>query len=163
MARLKNNFNGRPPAPTFADSTESITNIKAKCPKWVNAEGRALFDKLLPMLAPTLTEKDVYALYQMCHAYGLLVQATEEINKHGLLIETRDGLKKNPAIMIFRDASNQFNSIGARFGMTPSDRARLTSDLGGVDDSEEQTDIMSIIRKSTEHRVLPTGPQIAQA
>ncbi|WP_166873887.1 phage terminase small subunit P27 family [Salinibacterium sp. ZJ450] len=84
--------------------------------------------RLAPDLAKAgvLTAWDIDALRDYCIIRARKDAADADIAQRGILVAGRDGqLVRNPAVMISQGASLEAARIGARFGLSPSDRAGL--------------------------------------
>lgn len=95
-----------------------------------------VWNQLAPDMEKTgvLTPWDVDQLAVFCDAVINHRRASEEVNKHGLLVYGAKGnLVKNPAVQIARDYADLMVKVGARFGLSPSDRAGLKVERGGDD------------------------------
>lgn len=67
------------------------------------------------------TKLDEPAIVLMSSTWGLAMTALESLQTNGLTL----GKRKNPAAQSWRENVSLFLQIASRFGMTPSDRARL--------------------------------------
>jgi P27 family predicted phage terminase small subunit len=103
-------------------------------PKHISGEAMAVWEHYAPMLekAGVLTTADVDTLASFCEAVATVREASEKMQDEGKVIEiyhpTTDQIvkaQKNPWWMIWKDAVAEVMRIGARFGLTPSDRARI--------------------------------------
>lgn len=73
-----------------------------------------------------LTPWDVDEFAVFCDAVVNHRAAAMEVRKYGLLVRGAKGnLVKNPATQLTRDYADVMVKIGARFGLSPSDRADL--------------------------------------
>lgn len=73
-----------------------------------------------------LTPWDVEAFAVWCDSVIGYRKATVMVAREGLLVTGSMGnLVKNPACQLQRDYSDTMTKLGARFGLTPSDRAGL--------------------------------------
>ncbi|KOX12493.1 phage terminase small subunit P27 family [Nocardiopsis sp. NRRL B-16309] len=89
--------------------------------------------QLAPDLEKTgvLTPWDVDEFAVFCDAVINHRRASEEVQRHGLLVYGAKGnLVKNPAAQMARDYADLMVKIGARFGLSPSDRAGLKVERG---------------------------------
>ena len=75
--------------------------------------------------ATEFTFWDVDAFRAYCDALARAKEARDLVDAHGLLVPGRGGLVTNPASRIERDSVRLAMQIGARFGLSPSDRAGL--------------------------------------
>jgi P27 family predicted phage terminase small subunit len=103
-------------------------------PEELSDEARALWDQLAPGLirVGVLTTWDVPAFVIVCEALARYRAATKLVNGSALLVQGPNGLVKNPALMVQREAEMTFAQYGARFGLTPSDRSQLKVDRPGA-------------------------------
>lgn len=96
-----------------------------------------VWNQLAPDLEKTgvLTPWDVEHFAVFCDAVINHRRASEEVHKHGLLVYGAKGnLVRNPAVQVARDYADLMVRFGARFGLSPSDRAGLKVERGGDDD-----------------------------
>ncbi|MFF4548601.1 phage terminase small subunit P27 family [Streptomyces sp. NPDC001406] len=86
-------------------------------------------------LAPDLIRKrvltawDVEAFAVFCDAVVGHRRAALEVARSGLTVAGARGVVKNPALTALKDYAEILSRYGARFGLTPSDRASLS--IGG--------------------------------
>ena len=74
-----------------------------------------------------LTKVDRAYLVAYCEAWATFNAAREAMAEYGPLVAGRDGgLVKNPAAQVMRDAADLMLKFGSRFGLSPSDRTRLS-------------------------------------
>lgn len=129
-----------------AKNTEPFDIEQIEIPAWVGEEGRELLEQILPELSYSINANDIYGLFQLGAAYSISVDAAKTIMEEGSIIHTKDGVRKNPFLQVFRDATALYTGLAARYGLTPADRAKITQESNskaGVD-----TGLMEIIRKS---------------
>lgn len=86
-------------------------------------------------LAPDLIDKHVLQVWDCgqftlyCYWHGLAVEAAETIAREGTEVKgSRNQPVPHPAVKLLQTATEQTRSIGARFGLTPADRAGLRVD-----------------------------------
>jgi len=72
-----------------------------------------------------LTAWDVEAFAVYCVSVVGYRRAAVEMAKYGMTRETAQGVVKNPAVTAMKDCADLMNRYGAKFGLTPSDRAAL--------------------------------------
>jgi P27 family predicted phage terminase small subunit len=98
-------------------------------PQMLTPRARVHWDRLAPDLIKqgVLTFWDVNLFAAYCEAAARFDAARTLVTKHGLLVPGRTAgqLVKNPAVQIQRDASDEMMRIGARFGLSPAERAGL--------------------------------------
>jgi P27 family predicted phage terminase small subunit len=89
----------------------------------MSPDAQRWYAKLAPKIREYISpsEVDESALRMMACAWGMAVLAERKVSREGL---TRDG-HRNPAAAIWRDNAALFLQFASRFGLTPSDRARL--------------------------------------
>ncbi|QVJ00338.1 phage terminase small subunit P27 family [Nocardiopsis eucommiae] len=102
-----------------------------------------MWNQLAPDMEKTgvLTPWDVDALAVFCDAVINHRRASEEVNKHGLLVQGAKGnLVRNPAVQVARDYADLMVRFGSRFGLSPSDRAGLKVERGATTMTDSSAD-----------------------
>jgi P27 family predicted phage terminase small subunit len=97
-------------------------------PEWLSAGALEVWDRLVPSLTAqgvlTAWDRDEFAGF--CAAVDKHAQAQAEMRGQELVVEGRQGgLVKNPLLQVIRDQALLMIQFGARFGLTPSDRASI--------------------------------------
>jgi P27 family predicted phage terminase small subunit len=116
----KKKLNGFEPEPTRG---------APRPPDDLKGEARAEWDRIVPELDSLglLAKVDRAYLVAYCEAWGTFNLAREALADYGPLVAGRDGgLVKNPAAQVMRDAADMMLKFGSRFGLSPSDRTRLS-------------------------------------
>jgi len=79
---------------------------------------------------------DRAALMGYCVCYATWVDATRQIQKHGVLVKAQNGFPmQSPYLSIANKAQGEMRKWLVEFGMTPSSRSRVTADK-----PQEETD-----------------------
>lgn len=74
-----------------------------------------------------------------CVIYVRWVKAEKMVRDKGEIIKTAAGnIIQNPYLSIANRALEQLNKLGAEFGMTPSSRSRVTTDILNPDQELER-------------------------
>ena len=98
------------------------------CPEFLSDAAKQIWERLAPGLAArrVLTPWDA-------DAFAVLYEslATALVNGSALLVQGATGLVRNPALMVQAEAERAFLTYGARFGLTPSDRQALKTEVAG--------------------------------
>ena len=103
----------RPPEHLSADEKE----------KW-----KAVVRELHPLGLVTAIDKDALAMY--CVIFSRWIKAEKMVRDKGEIIKTAAGnIIQNPYLSIANRALDQLNKLGAEFGMTPSSRSRVKTDV----------------------------------
>lgn len=93
-----------------------------------------------------LTVLDRSYLMAYCQAYGMYVESTQVINDEGFTVAGRQGgVVKHPAVSVQKDALDTMLKFGQRFGLSPSDRARLSKPADSDDDSG-MAELLELVR-----------------
>lgn len=103
--------------------------IIPKCPEWLEGDARAEWDRLTKILdgQRIMTELDRSALAMHCQAYADYIAARKELALGGLTVATIQGsVKLNPLVTVMNMAWDRAIKSGALFGLSPSDRTRLS-------------------------------------
>jgi len=121
-------INNREPIPDLGDVVP---------PADLSDEARTVWDSLAPDLVrkDVLTPWDVDAFVVLCNAIVLGRRAQRMIDKDGPIVEapvfnrngeiTGERVQRSEWLMVLKDANTDFARFGARFGLTPADRAGL--------------------------------------
>lgn len=113
-----------------------VPPCQIKAPKFLNEVARVEWERMVALLYPQglTTELDVAALASYCHSWALLQDAEKAIAEFGALVSTDKGEpKKNPAVDIANEQKKIINTYCGKFGLTPSDRAKMESPKGQDD------------------------------
>jgi P27 family predicted phage terminase small subunit len=99
------------------------------CPPWLDDDARKVWDytltELKTMRLATRADRDALAAY--CTFVVQFERMTRLVNTTGALIKGRkDGVVKNPAAQLQRDAAQMMARYAAEFGLTPRARAEIT-------------------------------------
>lgn len=98
----------------------------AKRPSWVKGAAKAEWDRLAPKLERmgVLASIDANAFGAYCCAVADYVEAREDVEKRGqLVVGQRGEMVRNPSLMVAAKALEQLKTMGARFYLSPADRA----------------------------------------
>lgn len=129
---------GRPPKPNAVKKLTGSRHVnttepkaptgRPKCPKHLSDAARKQWRILVPVLAKmkvlTLADADALALY--CTALARWIDAEKHLEEDGVVVKSPNGYPiQNPFLAVSNKAHEQIERLGARFGLNPSDRARL--------------------------------------
>lgn len=108
-------------------------------PDWLSEAASAVWDERIAELRDVpglLSSVDGPALAAYCFAWARLHEAQALLDANGSLVcvGEKGGEYQHPAIGIQSKALEMIAKIGAKFGMTPSDRANLKPSVRTVDD-----------------------------
>lgn len=120
-----------------------------KPPPHLTGEALAEWGRIVPELdrIGLLTKVDRAYLIAYCEAWATFDEARQQISRDGILVPGRGGMVRNPAAFVMKDAADMMLKFGSRFGLSPSDRTRLS--VESDDDGEEAT-ILSLLSNGTE-------------
>lgn len=143
---------GPPPLPTAVKerrgTLEKSRQVSAEMPgppgapvmpAWLDEVGRAEWSFIVPKLAEAgvLSTLDASALGRYCAAHSLEVAATLAYQRDGVCVETPFGPKTHPMVKVAREARAQANLLGGKFGLSPSDRTRVSVPEAPKKDADE--------------------------
>lgn len=99
------------------------------CPSWLDDDAKRVWrytiEELKAMKLVTRADRDALAAY--CTFVVQFERATRLVNTAGALIKGRkDGVVKNPAAQIQRDAALMMNRYASEFGLSPRSRSEIT-------------------------------------
>ena len=122
-------------------------------PNYLGTVARETWRKIIPFLENTnkIQRIDTFLVETYCTNYEIYKLAYEDIKENGIqteiikviqaqgsgeiLGEQSMGFKKNPAVVVMKDATETLNKIGIQLGLTPKGRQELMEIAG--DNSEE--------------------------
>lgn len=95
-------------------------------PAGLTGESGKMWDRLLPLLEPVVRERDTPLLVEMCTWWAELKRVRAALKKSG------PGAKGYQQLLVSAGiCSDKVDKIASRFGMTPSDRAKLRAEASG--------------------------------
>jgi len=100
-------------------------------PDWLSEDARAVWDRYAPSLIArgVMTYWDVDAFAVVCNALARYRDACMLVDASSVLIGSSGRLEPNPALKIVKDAEDTFLRYAARFGLTPSDRQAIKTEV----------------------------------
>lgn len=133
---------GRPPKPTNLKILEGNpgkrrlnTNepkplsIAPTRPEWLAPEAKRMWSYLAPKLTALglLTEVDRLDFAMLCQHWADYVDAVKDLRENGWSFSTDKGYEgPRSSVGKMHKASEKIAMLGAKFGLSPSDRARLS-------------------------------------
>lgn len=139
---------GRPPKPVELKVIEGnpgkrrlVAPPKAppsrpRCPSWLSDYAKTEWRRVVPVLdgLGLLTTIDRSTLAAYCESVATFKAATAIVADKGVLVQGRKGeAVKNPALQVQRDAARNIAQFSSMFGLSPSDRVRLTGNVNAAD------------------------------
>lgn len=96
-------------------------------PDWIKTYGIEMWEHLAPILIRTnlLTENDVFAFAIMCNEYDIYRKCIDYVRENGETYENGSQTIPNPFLTIKNKAFDNMNRMMGKFGLTPSDRAKI--------------------------------------
>ena len=112
-------------------------------PNYLGTVARETWRKIVPFLEATekVERIDTFLVETYCTNYEIYKLAYEDIKENGIQQEIRKpiqspgsgemlgeqslGFKKNPAVVVMKDATETLNKIGIQLGLTPKGRKEL--------------------------------------
>lgn len=131
------------------NTSEPKPSTSVTAPEWLSADAVQVWDALAPDLVrkSVLTAWDVEAFACWCDAVVRRRTAARTLRSQGEVIEmpvfNKNGdetgcrMGKNPWTLVLNEADAQVQKYGARFGLTPSDRADLHIGEAGHEPGED--------------------------
>lgn len=134
-------------------------------PNYLGPVARETWRKIVPFLEATekVERIDTFLVETYCTNYEIYKKAYEDIKENGIQTEIKKlvqaqgsgeilgeqsmGFKKNPAVVVMKDATDTLNKIGIQLGLTPKGRAELAEIAGTQDDNSSMKDKMAAFFK----------------
>lgn len=116
------------PTPEMYESLEPPVELSDRA--------REVWDRLAPDLVNknVLTGWDVDQFAVFCDAVAIYHDCKEQMGGKYTALGAAGGVIKSPYWQIMRDCQSIMTTIGSRYGLSPADRARLST---GADESDE--------------------------
>lgn len=111
-----------------------------KCPGWLSREAKREWHRVTPILKrlKLLNALDRTALVGYCQSYARYVEAEKVVEKHGILLETKDGYMMSPRVAVAQKYLQIALRICVEFGMTPSSKTKMPFGSGGEENSKSE-------------------------
>ena len=96
-------------------------------PAWLDDYAVTEWQRIVPLLKKDIpvSELDAALIASHCQAYSDIQKAAELIQEQGMMVETTDSVKANPAVKMKLDATNQMIRIDDLLGLSVYSRAKL--------------------------------------
>ncbi len=96
-------------------------------PADLSQAAKKVWKQTVPVLLElgTLTTADGDALASYCQAKVMWQLAQASIDKDGIIIQSSQGLKKNPAVTVADTAMKTMRALMGEFGLTPASRTKI--------------------------------------
>lgn len=134
-------------------------------PNYLGTVARETWRKIVPFLEATekVERIDTFLVETYCTNYEIYKKSYEDVKENGIQTEIKKviqaqgsgeilgeqsmGFKKNPAVVIMKDATETLNKIGIQLGLTPKGRAELAEIAGSQADNTSMKDKMAAFFK----------------
>lgn len=107
-------------------------------PDWLCERAAAIWDERITQLREVpglLSEVDGPALALYCHYWAVFHEARETLEEEGAVCTgEKGGAYPHPAVGMRNKAAEMIAKVGAKFGMTPSDRTTIKATVQTTDD-----------------------------
>ena len=96
-------------------------------PAWLDDYAVTEWQRIVPLLKKDIpvSELDAALIASHCQAYSDIQKAAELVQEQGMMVETTDSVKANPAVKMKLDATNQMIRIDDLLGLSVYSRAKL--------------------------------------
>lgn len=96
-------------------------------PAWLDDYAVTEWQRIVPLLKKDIpvSELDAALIASHCQAYSDIQKAAELIQEQGMMVETTDSVKANPAVKMKLDATNQMIRIDDLLGLSVYSRVKL--------------------------------------
>lgn len=129
-------------------------------PNYLGTVARETWRKIIPFLESTqkVERIDTFLVETYCTNYEIYKLAYEDIKENGIQQEIRKpiqspgsgemlgeqslGFKKNPAVVVMKDATETLNKIGIQLGLTPKGRQELMEIAGEETNKASTADML---------------------
>jgi P27 family predicted phage terminase small subunit len=145
IVRLEGNP-GRRKLPSVKDEVK-VAPVAPDCPDWLDGVAQAEWARVVPLLTSMglVGKVDMAALAAYCQSYSRWVAAEKDITENGTLFELENGYSQiRPSVTVAHKYLDKIRQFCAAFGMTASDRARMS--VPGKKEEDEFDSLLSDVR-----------------
>jgi len=114
---------GNPGHRPIVDDSQEPTGIPT-CPSWLSREAKREWNRVIRELK-NLNKNNRSTLAGYCSAYARWRAAEEVLNKEGLTMEARHGVRARPEVKIAQDALTQMKAFAIELGITPKSHINI--------------------------------------
>lgn len=109
------------------ESLFTYQELVEQSPAWLDDYAVTEWQRIVPLLKKDIpvSELDAAMIASHCQAYSDIQKAAELIQEQGMMVETTDSVKANPAVKMKLDATNQMIRIDDLLGLSVYSRAKL--------------------------------------
>lgn len=102
-------------------------NLTSHAPKWLDDVAKKEWRRIVPLLKKSapISELDVSLIATHCTLYSTIIKCTKEIDRTGVVIDTKRGLQQSPYYMARDKAIKEMKSIDSQMALSPQSRVRL--------------------------------------
>lgn len=96
-------------------------------PAWLDEYAVTEWQRIVPLLKKDIpvSELDAALIASHCQAYSDIQKAAKLVQEQGMMVDTADSVKANPAVKMKLDATNQMIRIDDLLGLSVYSRAKL--------------------------------------
>ncbi|BBF73655.1 phage-related terminase small subunit [Lacticaseibacillus paracasei] len=96
-------------------------------PAWLDDYAVTEWHRIVPLLKKDIpvSELDAALIASHCQAYSDIQKAAKLVQEQGMMVDTADSVKANPAVKMKLDATNQMIRIDDLLGLSVYSRAKL--------------------------------------
>ena len=96
-------------------------------PAWLDEYAVTEWQRIVPLLKKDIpvSELDAALIASHCQAYSDIQKAAELVQEQGMMVDTADSVKANPAVKMKLDATNQMIRIDDLLGLSVYSRGKL--------------------------------------
>ena len=96
-------------------------------PAWIDEYAVTEWQRIVPLLKKDIpvSELDAALIASHCQAYSDIQKAAKLVQEQGMMVDTADSVKANPAVKMKLDATNQMIRIDDLLGLSVYSRAKL--------------------------------------
>lgn len=118
-------------------------------PEYLDDLAKEHWKKIVPELKKmgTLAAVDIGAVEAACTAYSNMVHASKELKlMNTQTYKTKSGaLQQVPQVGIFNTSASLYKSYCAELGLTPAARTRVSPDMDGDDEEDEDAQMNAVL------------------
>ena len=125
------------------EAMNELTPLTDEAPEWLDKEAKKEWERILPLIKELpVKDLDKGLLATYCQTYSNYKNATLQLEKEGMVIETERGTKLSSYYTVQRDSVNTMNSICPKLGLTVESRLKILAPSNDKEKTDPFEDLM---------------------
>lgn len=126
------------------EAMNELTPLTDEAPEWLDNDAKKEWGRILPLIKELpVKDLDKGLLATYCQTYSNYKNATIQLEKEGMVVETERGTKLSSYYTVQRDSVNTMNSICPKLGLTVESRLKILAPNNDKEKTDPFEDLMN--------------------